>query len=400
MSERIIDNQLWCSFGHADALRSARRLLAQLVISLFLHELRGDVFTSPAIDATSEVRSRSAARSLFESSFTVKAHEMTEVNLVLVGPNLAGHALEMTFSELHDGTDKANRVVTVDPSLLSSNLASMSDERPRTPKGSKRERVKGFAKQFLGGLRGTPSSSSSLQPCSSSADRTTSGLEPPSASSGEQGLIPRPVRNDEEPSMSTLDTSSASRSPLPPVQGPEEPPYHNYGTVNNIGKVGNSFSGTNFGTFIQNSNEEPNWLDALHSRLKISAKADHRYYPGGDEQALRRSGCTPGTRIRIIEAIIAWATNASASSEIIYWLSGPGGAGKSTIAYTIAHLFESMMTRGDGATILGGSFFCSRHSAETRTASAIVRTIVYQLALRSEAFKMALKEHGRFETVD
>jgi NACHT domain len=138
----------------------------------------------------------------------------------------------------------------------------------------------------------------------------------------------------------------------------------------------------------------------LSIRLKISVKADHRYFAEGDEKALRRGSCTPGTRVVIIELIIQWAFDTSPGSVFVYWLSGQGGAGKTTIAYTICQQLDAVVSRGNSRVVLGGSFFCSRQFPETRSASAIIRTVVYQLALRSPSFRMALNEHGRFETVD
>ncbi|KAH6871265.1 hypothetical protein BKA70DRAFT_1131094, partial [Coprinopsis sp. MPI-PUGE-AT-0042] len=110
--------------------------------------------------------------------------------------------------------------------------------------------------------------------------------------------------------------------------------------------------------------------------------------------------CTPGTRINILEGVTSWATSTSPGSEPVYWLSGQAGAGKITIAYTIARLFETLVGAGNNKAIVGGSFFCSRQFPATRSASLIMRTIVYQLALRSRSFQIALKRHGRFETVN
>ncbi|KAH6908359.1 hypothetical protein BKA70DRAFT_267507 [Coprinopsis sp. MPI-PUGE-AT-0042] len=64
----------------------------------------------------------------------------------------------------------------------------------------------------------------------------------------------------------------------------------------------------------------------LHQHLKASAKADHRFHWGQEDQ--RRTECIPGTRVDIREAIIQWATNTSPDSPSVYWLSGQGGAGK------------------------------------------------------------------------
>ena len=48
---------------------------------------------------------------------------------------------------------------------------------------------------------------------------------------------------------------------------------------------------------------------------------------------------------------------------------------------------------------MGGNFFCSRQIKETRSATCIVRTIVYHLALKSKAFADALRASGNFDTI-
>ena len=69
--------------------------------------------------------------------------------------------------------------------------------------------------------------------------------------------------------------------------------------------------------------------------LKPSDLADHKYYLEGEKkEVLRRSVCTRGTRKRLLKEIVAWAEETS--SGTLYWLFGPAGSGKSTIAYTIA----------------------------------------------------------------
>src|SRR5215217_5606304 len=131
-------------------------------------------------------------------------------------------------------------------------------------------------------------------------------------------------------------------------------------------------------------------MESLASRLKIAYKADYGYYPGGNEAGLRRSACTDGTRVTVIEGAFNWGVDTSPDCAGVYWLSGQAGAGKTTLAYTMAERFAN--NHGGGA-VLGGSFFCSRHDPETRTPAAIIRTLVYRLSLRSAAFRAALIEH-------
>jgi hypothetical protein len=109
-------------------------------------------------------------------------------------------------------------------------------------------------------------------------------------------------------------------------------------------------------------------------------------------QSLRRAICTPGTRRYIIQIVKAWADDIC-NNRFIYWLFGPVGTGKSTIAYTIIQLYK--LTRGPGDNIVfGASFFCSRQSEETRTVSRIIPTIVYQLAFACKAFADAFNPVG------
>ena len=113
---------------------------------------------------------------------------------------------------------------------------------------------------------------------------------------------------------------------------------------------------------------------------------------------MQREVCTPGTRIRILDDIVAWAKNILPGSPNVYWLFGPAGSGKSTIAYTVARRFEFAGDPND-KIILGGNFFCSRQFEETRLSKRIIRTVVYHLALKCRAFADRLSE-ADFETVN
>ncbi|KAJ3514875.1 hypothetical protein NMY22_g14600 [Coprinellus aureogranulatus] len=134
---------------------------------------------------------------------------------------------------------------------------------------------------------------------------------------------------------------------------------------------------------------------SLRTNLEVSDAADYKYV-GEDQRGLYRVPCTPGTRIRILDRITKWAN--SSGRQNVFWLFGPAGSGKSTIAYTIARRFE--MTAGADDTItLGGNFFCSRQVTQARQESQIVRTIVYHLALKCKPFADALNRSGKFETI-
>ena len=85
-----------------------------------------------------------------------------------------------------------------------------------------------------------------------------------------------------------------------------------------------------------------------------------------------------GTRVKILADLEAWASDDLSSK--VYWLVGMAGTGKSTILHTMCEIL-------DGKNMLGGSFFCSRGSENTRNARLIIPTIAYSLASTSPCIK-------------
>src|SRR6188768_1881549 len=135
--------------------------------------------------------------------------------------------------------------------------------------------------------------------------------------------------------------------------------------------------------------------------LQPSKTADYKYYPEGEhERVLHRAVCTPNTRVRILNDIKDWANDTCPESQSVYWLYGPAGSGKSTIADTIAQAFDGTDSTEHKSIRLGGNFFCSRQFKDTRLASRIIRTIVYHLALKCAPFANALKESGKLESIN
>jgi hypothetical protein len=94
-----------------------------------------------------------------------------------------------------------------------------------------------------------------------------------------------------------------------------------------------------------------------------------------------RRGCLEGTRIAVLDKIELWTRDHSRPP--IYWLNGLAGTGKSTIAQTIA---ERMFADG----CLGGSFFCSRDSADRSDLRLIFPTLAVQLARKYPGFRSTL----------
>ena len=135
--------------------------------------------------------------------------------------------------------------------------------------------------------------------------------------------------------------------------------------------------------------------------LQASLIADHKHQLESKEKELLYRVVTPGTHVRLLENISRWARTKYTSSggPSVYWLFGPAGTGKSTIAYTIARRFE-FTGKHDDPIILGANFFCSRQFEETRESKRIIRTIVYHLALACEPFADALTRFWKFEAFD
>ncbi|KAG9119790.1 hypothetical protein FRC07_005015, partial [Ceratobasidium sp. 392] len=118
-------------------------------------------------------------------------------------------------------------------------------------------------------------------------------------------------------------------------------------------------------------------------RLGKLPKAPTAMYRSTASDSLRRVGCTPNTRVDVIEQLLSWARDST--SEKVYWLNGMAGTGKTTIAYTLCDHLQR-------ARQLGASFFCSRQLPECRDVNRIVPSISYQLSQFSVPFRHALSE--------
>ncbi|KAG8698213.1 hypothetical protein FRC09_007359 [Ceratobasidium sp. 395] len=116
-------------------------------------------------------------------------------------------------------------------------------------------------------------------------------------------------------------------------------------------------------------------------RLSKLPNAPTAMYRSTVSDNLRRVGCTPNTRVDVIEQLRSWAGDNT--SEKVYWLNGMAGTGKTTIAYTLCDYLQN-----DGR--LGASFFCSRQLPECRDVNRILPSISYQLSLFSLPFRHAL----------
>lgn len=95
--------------------------------------------------------------------------------------------------------------------------------------------------------------------------------------------------------------------------------------------------------------------------------------------------CHPGTRERILAAILTWIKDNN-SQEDILWIHGPTGTGKSTIMQEIAELCLNCPPEGRH---FGGTFFFSRGKPGREDDNCLFTTLAYQLSLCD----LELREH-------
>ena len=109
--------------------------------------------------------------------------------------------------------------------------------------------------------------------------------------------------------------------------------------------------------------------------------------PGGFHNSGERFDppkCHPRTRIHILTKIMNWILGEVEWDELIMWLYGPAGAGKSAIAQTIA---EQCHASG----LLLASFFFSRTDPKRNNEKSLVASIAYQIALNVPEARSAIE---------
>ncbi|KJA20451.1 hypothetical protein HYPSUDRAFT_142186, partial [Hypholoma sublateritium FD-334 SS-4] len=97
--------------------------------------------------------------------------------------------------------------------------------------------------------------------------------------------------------------------------------------------------------------------------------------------------CHPRTREAILRKILDWARDPH-NLQLLMWIYGPAGAGKSAIMQTLAGILEEL-------GILGGSFFFFRGAAQRNEKTHLIATLAYQLSLSIPNF-----QHYIAETID
>ncbi|KAI0089767.1 hypothetical protein BDY19DRAFT_992735 [Irpex rosettiformis] len=112
--------------------------------------------------------------------------------------------------------------------------------------------------------------------------------------------------------------------------------------------------------------------------LSMLKRAEQASFRGED-----RPQCLEGTRGEVMDTLQSWAL--SESGKQFFWLNGPAGSGKSTIAQTFAyklHLEDK----------LGASFFCSRNTTERRDLFMIFPTLAFQLATSTNSASQKFRD--------
>ncbi|EAU81701.2 NWD2 [Coprinopsis cinerea okayama7 len=96
--------------------------------------------------------------------------------------------------------------------------------------------------------------------------------------------------------------------------------------------------------------------------------------------------CHAETRIRVLDRITTWAARPRAERpKSTFWLHGPVGMGKTTIAQTVAEELDAM-------DLLGASFFFSRADPNRDKAAKFVASLALQLALSIPQLKPHIEE--------
>ncbi len=110
---------------------------------------------------------------------------------------------------------------------------------------------------------------------------------------------------------------------------------------------------------------------ALRMLLPSASGAEHSTYMSADGARGDDVLCHHGTRVALLDTIMAWS--ASSDARHVFWLSSIAGTGKSTIARTVAR-------RCTDARPPGASFFFVRGGDDVASANKFVTTLVPQLA--------------------
>ena len=115
--------------------------------------------------------------------------------------------------------------------------------------------------------------------------------------------------------------------------------------------------------------------EMLDGHITAKYKADHN-----------KSICAPGTRKDLLADIEKWLSPQPSNAELIFWVTGIPGSGKSTLSATIVENLRK------NHTPVSAQYFISRNIPETMDPNKIIPTIARQLAISSPIAARVLKK--------
>ncbi|KAJ7610229.1 quinon protein alcohol dehydrogenase-like superfamily [Roridomyces roridus] len=163
------------------------------------------------------------------------------------------------------------------------------------------------------------------------------------------------------------------------------------GAIKSLSGIPSSYPGAFFsgsqhltvhgGTFMSNVHVHGDLSTRPCNRQEIQGPKPRALKAAFDSE--HRELCCDETRAGALSDIARWIGvdgldlgtskgDSDSPQESIYWVNGPAGTGKTTIAATVAHACSNR-------SILGASFFCSRGDAECSDSTLVFTTIADQL---------------------
>jgi hypothetical protein len=125
----------------------------------------------------------------------------------------------------------------------------------------------------------------------------------------------------------------------------------------------------------------------LMSSCAAMALLSHHIIQGAAHDSSARTPpprCHPETRVRLMTRITAWFNDEVQQEELVLWITGPAGSGKSAIVQTFAEYLVKI-------ELLGASLFFSRPNKRNNPHGVFI-TIAYQLATRIEEYHAFVAE--------
>jgi hypothetical protein len=131
-------------------------------------------------------------------------------------------------------------------------------------------------------------------------------------------------------------------------------------------------------------------LELISSRAVMSLLSQHTIRGAAHDSSARAPPprCHPHTRVKLIARITAGFDNQELQ-ELLLWITGPAGVGKSAVVQTFAEYLVKCES-------LGASVFISRPNGRNNPHGIFI-TIGYQLATRIEAYRNFIVERLSFD---